>query len=61
MQESHQQVDLGKFYKSLLSHIIGFAKVTSLETLTHLVTKYAELEEKYVPDIDLNIKEPISG
>ena len=32
---------LEKFYKSLSSRIIGFAKVTSLEILTHLITKYA--------------------
>ena len=30
-----------KFYKSLLSRIIGFAKVTSLEILTHLIPDYA--------------------
>ena len=30
-----------KFYKSLLSRIIGFAKVTSLEILTHLISEYA--------------------
>ena len=28
-----------KFHKSLLSHIIGFAKVTSLENISHLITK----------------------
>ena len=32
-----------KFYKYLSSHIIGFAKVTSLEILTHLISEYAEL------------------
>ena len=41
-----------KFYKSLLSRIIGFAKVTSLEILAHLITKYSELEEEDVQDID---------
>ena len=30
-----------KFYKSLSSCIIVFAKVTSLEILTHLITEYA--------------------
>ena len=35
-----------KFYKSLLSRIIGLAKVTSLEILTHLIPEYAELEEE---------------
>ena len=34
-----------KIYKYLSSRIIGFAKITSLEILTHLITKYAELEE----------------
>ena len=33
-----------KFYKSLSIHIIGFKKVTSLNILTQLITKYAELE-----------------
>ena len=35
-----------KFYKYLSSRIIGFAKVTSLEILTHLISEYAELEEE---------------
>ena len=43
---------LEKFYKSLSSCIIGFTKVTSLKILTHLITKYAELEEEDVEDID---------
>ena len=34
-----------KFYKSLSSRIIGFAKVTILDIITHLITEYAELEE----------------
>ena len=50
-----------KFYKSLSSRIIGFAKVTSLEIIAHLITKYAELEEEDMQDIDWKIKEPISG
>ena len=52
---------LEKFYTSLSSRIIGFAKFTSLKILTHLITKYAELEEEYVQDIDRKMKEPISG
>ena len=48
-------------YKSLLSCIIGFTKVTSLENITHLITKYAELEEEDVQYIDRKMKEPISG
>ena len=50
-----------KFHKSLSSRIIGFAKVASLEILTHLITEYAELEEEYVKDIDRKMKEPISS
>ena len=50
-----------KFYKSLLSLIIGFAKVTSLEILTHLISEYAELKEEDIQEIDWKIKEPISG
>ena len=34
-----------KYYKSLSVRNIGFAKVTSLQILTHLITKYAELED----------------
>ena len=45
-----------KLYKSLSSRIIGFAKVTSLDILTHLITKYAELEEEDVQDIDRKMK-----
>ena len=48
-----------KFYKSLSSRIIGFAKVTSIEVLTHLITKYAALEEEDVQDIDRKTKYPI--
>ena len=50
-----------KFYKSLLSRIIGFAKVTSLNILTRLITKCAKLGEEDVQDIDRKMKEPISG
>ena len=52
---------LENFYKCLSSCIIGFAKVTSLEILTNLITEYAELEEKDVHDIDQIMKKPISG
>ena len=50
-----------KFYNSLSSRIIGFAKVTSLKILTRLITEYAELEEENVQDIARKMKEPISG
>ena len=50
-----------KFYKYLSSRIICFAKVTSLEILTHLITEYAELEEEDVQEIDRKMKEPIYG
>ena len=50
-----------KFYKSLSIRIIGFAKVTSIKILTHLITKYAELEEEDVQDIDRKMKDPISS
>ena len=52
---------LEKYYKSLSSQIIGFAKVTCLQILTHLITKYAELEDNDIQVIDWNIKETISG
>ena len=50
-----------KFYKYLLSRIIGFAKVTSLEILTHLISEYAEPEEEDIQEINRKMKEPISG
>ena len=37
-----------KFYKSLLIHIIGYAKFTSLKIMTHLISEYAEIEEEYI-------------
>ena len=45
-----------KFYKSLSSRIISFAKVTSLEIITHLITEYAELEEEDIQDINWKMK-----
>ena len=50
-----------KYYKSLLSCITSFVKVTSLEILTHLITEYAELEDEDIQDIDRKMKEAISG
>ena len=50
-----------KFYKSLSSRIIGFAKVTSLEIPTHLITEYAEIEEEDIQEIDQKIKKLIYG
>ena len=50
-----------KYYKSLSSRIVGFAKVTNLQILTHLITEYDELEDEDVQDINRKIKEPISG
>ena len=49
-----------KYYKSLSSCIIGFAKVTSIGILTHLITEYAELEYEDVQDIGRKMKDPIS-
>ena len=50
-----------KYYNSLSSSIIGFAKVTSLQILTLLITEYAELENDAIQEIDRKMKEPISG
>ena len=50
-----------KFYKSLLSQIIVFAKVTCLQILTHIITKYAELEDDDIQEIYWRMKEPVSG
>ena len=55
------QLILKKYYKSLLSQIIGFAKVTCLHILTHLITKYAKMEDNDIQEIDRRMKEPISG
>ena len=41
-----------KYYKSLSSRKTGFAKVTSLQILTHLITKYAELEDDDIQEVD---------
>ena len=49
-----------KFYNSLSIRIIGFATVTSLDILTHLITEYAELKKEDVQDIDWKMKEHIS-
>ena len=50
-----------KYYKSPSSQIIGFEKVTCLQILTQLITKYAELEGNDIQEIDCKMKEPISG
>ena len=54
------QLILEKYYKSLSSQIIGFAKITCLHILTHLITEYAELEDNKIQEIDRNMKETIS-
>ena len=41
-----------KYYKPLSSCIIDLAKVTSLQLFPCLITKYAELEDEDVQDID---------
>ena len=50
-----------KYYKPLSRRIIGFAKFTILQILTHLITKFAELEDETVQDIYRKTKEPFSG
>ena len=50
-----------KYYKYISNRIIGFAKVTCLQILTHLITKYAELEDDDIKEIDRRMKGPISG
>ena len=55
------QLNPDKYYKSLSSQIIGFAKVTSLQILTDLITKYAELEDNGIQGIDRKTKDPILG
>ena len=50
-----------KFSKSLSSRIIGYAKVTSLEIMTHLISECAKLEEEHIQEINRKIKESISG
>ena len=41
-----------KYYKSLSNRITSFTKVTFLQILTHLITKYAELEDDDIQEID---------
>ena len=50
-----QRLIPAKLYKSLSSRLIGFSKVTSLAILTHLITKYAELDDDTIQDIDKNM------
>ena len=50
-----------KYYKSLSSRIIGFAKFTCLQILTHLITEYAGLEDDDIQEIDQRMEEPISS
>ena len=50
-----------KYYYSLSSQIIGFAKITRLQILTHLIAEYAELEDDDIQEIDWKTKEQISG
>ena len=52
---------LEKFYKSLSICIIGFVKVTILKIISHLITKYAEVEEEEVQDTKRKMNEPISS
>ena len=46
-----------KFYKSFLSRIIGYAKFTSLEIMTRLISEYAKLEEEDIQEIYRKINE----
>ena len=55
------QLILEKFYKLLLSWIIGFAKVTCPIVLTHLITEYTELEDDDIQEIYRKMKEPVLG
>ena len=50
-----------KYYKLLSSKIIGFAKFTCLQILTHLITKYVELKDDDIQEIYRKMNEPISG
>ena len=50
------QLIRGKYYNYLSSRIIGFAKVTSLQLLTHLITEYAEPEDGDIQEIDRKTK-----
>ena len=52
---------LDKYYKYLSSRVIGFSKVTSIQILTHLITKYAELEDNDIQEIYRKMEETISG
>ena len=62
MQKSHQQIDPGEILQvPFKPYYWLFAKFTSLQILTHLITKYAELEDKDIQEFDRKLKEPISG
>ena len=40
---------------------MGFARVTCLQILTHLITEYVELEDDDIQEIYRRMKEPILG
>ena len=61
MQEVHKSIDTGEILQVPIKRIIGFTKVTSLQILTHLITKYAGIEYDDTQEIDWKKKEPISG
>ena len=55
------QLILEKYYNYPSNLIISFAKVTCLQILTHLITKYSELKDDDLQEIDRRTKMPISG
>ena len=60
-KEVTSQLISEKYYKYLSSRIIGFGKVTCLQILTYLITKYAELKDNDIPEIYQRMKDPILG
>ena len=60
-KNSVSQLISEKHYNYLLIIIIGLSKFTCLQILTHLITKYAELEYDDIQETDQRMKEPISG
>ena len=47
------------YYKFLASHIIGFAKVSRLDILTHLIEEYGQLLDEEIQKINKRMKQPI--
>ena len=61
MQEGYKQVDPGKILQVPFKPYHWLHRIHKSPNFTHLITKYVELEDYDVQEIDPKIEEPISG